>query len=41
MKAKIYFDKDKYKFYYGDAQITTDSLTINEIAVDSELSETS
>lgn len=41
MKAKIYFDKDKYKFYYGDVQITTDSLTINEIAVDSELSETS
>lgn len=41
MKAKIYFDKDKYQFYYGDVQITTDSLTINEIAVDSELSETS
>lgn len=41
MKAKIYFDNDKYKFYYGDTQITADSLTINEVAIDDEFSETS
>lgn len=41
MKANIYFDGEKYKFYYGDAQIVTDSLTINEVAIDSELSNTS
>lgn len=41
MKAKIYFDNDKYKFYYGDTEITADSVTINEIAIDDEFSETS
>lgn len=41
MKAKIYFDDDKYKFFYGNSEITANSVTINEIPIDDDLVETS
>lgn len=41
MKVKVYFDNEKYKFYYGDTQITADSVTINEIAIDNAFSDVS
>lgn len=43
MKANIYFDTEnnRYKVYMGETVINTETLTINEIAIDSELSDTS
>lgn len=41
MKVKVYFDNEKYKFYYGDTQITADSVIINEIAIDNAFSDVS
>lgn len=43
MKVNVVFDNDneRYKIYNGDTVINTNELTINEIAIDEELSNTS
>lgn len=43
MKVKVVFDNEneRYKIYNGDTVINTNELTINEIAIDEELSNTS
>ena len=43
MKVKIYFDNEneRYKIYNGDTVINADDVTIYEVPIDSELSDTS
>lgn len=43
MKANIYFDTEnnRYRVYMGDTVINTDTITINEVAIDNALSSTS
>ena len=43
MKVKVYFDNEneRYKIYNGDTVINATEVTINEIPIDSELSDTS
>lgn len=43
MKVKVYFDnaEERYKIYNGDTVITATEVTINEVAIDEQLSDTS
>lgn len=43
MKVKVYFDNEneRYKIYSGDTVINATEVTINEVAIDSQLSDTS
>ena len=43
MKVKVYFDNEnqRYKIYNGDTVINATTVTINEIAIDEQLSDTS
>lgn len=43
MKVKVYFDnaEERYKIYNGDTVINATTVTINEIAIDEQLSDTS